>query len=59
VKGYIQYYADMGVKYLRVDFLSWYQDGKNSNPDFDRPIIRDIKYYRTALKWMKEACDAN
>lgn len=58
VKGYIQYYADMGIKYLRVDFLSWFEDG------FDRNmgtvgIKRPRADYEKALKWMKEACDAN
>lgn len=60
VKGCIQYYADMGVKYLRVDFLSWYQLGNYNRglaasggsrlPDSD---------YTTAIRWIKEACDAN
>lgn len=27
VKGYVQHYADMGIKYLRVDFLSWFEEG--------------------------------
>lgn len=59
VKGYIQYYADMGVKYLRVDFLSWFEDGIDRNPDFSVPYNRPKEYYQTALRWMKEACDAN
>lgn len=59
VKGYIQYYADMGVKYLRVDFLSWFEDGIDRNPDFGIPYDRPKEYYQTALRWMKEACDAN
>lgn len=59
MKGYVQYYADMGVKYLRVDFLSWFQDGKDRNPDFSRPIQRPRLYYQIALKWIKDACDEN
>ena len=27
VKGYVKYYADMGIKYLRVDFRSWFESG--------------------------------
>jgi hypothetical protein len=27
VQGYVDYYAGIGVKYLRVDFLSWYDTG--------------------------------
>lgn len=59
VKGYIQYYADMGVTYLRVDFLSWFEDGKDKLPELSNEINRPKEHYRTALRWMKEACDAN
>ncbi len=57
VKGYIQFYADMGVRYLRVDFLSWFESGvdKGTIVGPDRPH----EYYVTALRWMREACDAN
>jgi len=58
VKGYIQYYADMGVKFLRVDFLSWFEDGYDKNMGTVGPS-RPHEYYVTALRWMKEACDAN
>lgn len=58
VKGYIQYYADMGVKFLRVDFLSWFEDGIDQNMGTVGPQ-RPKAYYETALRWMKEACDAN
>lgn len=58
VKGYIQYYADMGIKYFRVDFLSWFETG------YDRYLgtvgpNRPREYYETALRWMREACDSN
>lgn len=58
VKGCIQHYADMGVKYLRVDFLSWYESG------WDRylgivGVAHTLSNYQTALRWMREACDAN
>jgi len=60
VKGYVQYYADMGVKYLRVDFLSYYQCG-----NYDRNVgdsggsrISDPNYM-TGIRWIKEACAAN
>lgn len=59
VKGYIQYYADMGVSYLRVDFLSWFEDGKDKLPELSSPINRPKAHYYTALKWIKEACDQN
>lgn len=58
VKGYIQYYADMGVKYLRVDFLSWFEDGWDRYMGTTGPK-RPKEYYDTALRWMREACDKN
>lgn len=56
VKGYIQYYADMGVKYLRVDFLSWFETGYDRNVGTVGPN-RTKEQYEKALKWMREACD--
>lgn len=58
VKGYVQHYADMGVKYLRVDFLSWFESGYDRNIGTVGPN-RPVAYYDKALKWMREACDAN
>ncbi|RYY32843.1 MAG: hypothetical protein EOP46_17985, partial [Sphingobacteriaceae bacterium] len=58
VKGYIQYYADMGVKYLRVDFLSWFETGFDQNLGTVGPN-RPKADYEKALRWMREACDAN
>lgn len=58
VKGYIKYYADMGVRYLRVDFLSWFEDGYDKNLGVVGPV-RPHDHYVTALRWMREACDAN
>jgi hypothetical protein len=58
VKGYIQFYADMEVKYLRVDFLSWFETGTDRYMGDVGPS-RSKSYYETALKWMREACDAN
>ncbi len=56
VKGYIDYYADMGIDHLRIDFLSWYENG------FDRYLgrvgpNRPREHYATALRWMREAAD--
>ncbi|SFS70803.1 alpha-galactosidase [Sphingobacterium wenxiniae] len=58
VKGYIQFYADMGIKYLRVDFLSWFEDGWDRNMGTVGPK-RPQAHYETALRWIKEACDKN
>ena len=57
VKNYIKFYADMGVTYLRVDFMSWFEDGRDRNPDLSKPTTtRTIEDYRTAIKWMHDAC---
>ena len=56
VKGYIAYYANMGIDHLRIDFLSWYENG------FDHYLgrvgpQRPRAHYATALRWMREAAD--
>lgn len=56
VKGYIAYYANMGIDHLRIDFLSWYENG------FDRYLgriapDRPRADYAKALRWMREAAD--
>jgi hypothetical protein len=58
VKGYIQYYADMGVKFLRIDFLNLFETGMDRRKAVAR-TGRPREDYVTALRWMKEACDAN
>lgn len=58
VKGYVKYYADMGIKYLRVDFLSWFESGYDRNLGTVGPQ-RTREQYGKALRWMREACDAN
>lgn len=56
VKGYIKYYADMGIKYFRVDFLSWFENGQDRYIGRVGPN-RPHEHYVTALKWMREAAD--
>jgi hypothetical protein len=56
VKGYIKFYADMGIDFFRIDFLPWYENG------FDRylgrvGVDRPREQYATALRWMREAAD--
>lgn len=58
VKGYIKYYADMGIKYFRVDFLSWFENGQDRYMGTVGPP-RPREYYVTALRWMREAADEN
>ena len=64
VKGYIKHFADMGIDYLRVDFLSWYETGSDRNfGNFNDPVPgtrpggNGTERYATALRWMREAAD--
>ena len=60
VKGYIKYFADMGIDYLRVDFLSWYESGTDRYLTGTVPNTRAGGHptqYATALRWMREAAD--
>lgn len=58
VKGYVEHFAKMGIKYFRVDFLSWFEDGQDRYIGKVGPN-RPREHYETALRWMKEACDAH
>jgi len=58
VKGYVQHYADMGIRYLNVDFLSWYENGFDKNLGDVGPE-RPREHYITAMRWIKEAADEN
>lgn len=31
IDGFFKHYKEMGVEYIRMDFLSWYEDGKDRN----------------------------
>lgn len=55
VKGYIDYFASAGMEYLRVDFLSWYEDGIDKGSPAGKPD-RPIEHYQTMLRWISEAC---
>ncbi|MDB5013209.1 MAG: putative isomaltodextranase [Daejeonella sp.] len=57
VKGYVDYYGAMGVKYLRVDFLSWYESGQDRNMG-RVGATHTLAQYQKALRWIREACDA-
>ena len=57
IKGCVKYYADMGVTFLRVDFLSWYETGFDHNMGNVSRTDRPRGHYETALRWMREACD--
>ena len=55
VQGYVRHFKDLGVPYLRIDFLSWYEDGVDAN--ISTPVGRSHgrANYETALRWMHEA----
>jgi hypothetical protein len=57
IKGYVEHYANMGVQYLRVDFLSWFESGIDDNIGFVDLTNRPRWHYEAALRWMREACD--
>ena len=56
VRGYVDHYAEMGVKFLRVDFMSWYEDGYDKGFGTVGPDRPDWMY-PTALRWIREQCD--
>lgn len=56
VRGYVDHFAEMGVKYLRVDFMSWYEDGYDKGFGKVGPDRPDWMY-PTALRWIREQCD--
>ena len=31
IDGFFKHYADLGINFIRMDFLSWYEDGKDRN----------------------------
>lgn len=53
IQGYVKYFKDMGVRYLRIDFLSWYEDGMDKGTMVGRNHGRNN--YMTALQWIREA----
>lgn len=55
VQGYVRYFRDMGVPYLRIDFLGWYESGKDQNISGPVGVAHGSENYATALGWMNEA----
>lgn len=58
LKGYVDFFAEQGASYLRVDFLSWYESG------YDKGLGQigtghTREQYRKALRWMNEATEKN
>ncbi|UJF35002.1 carbohydrate-binding protein [Paenibacillus hexagrammi] len=53
IQGYVNYFKQLGVTYLRIDFLSWYESGTDKGKKIG--VNHGSDNYQTALKWMKEA----
>lgn len=54
IDGFFKHYSDMGVKYIRMDFMSWYEDGKDRNlGTVSRGYGRDS--YTLALRYIAES----
>ncbi|MGG3571040.1 TIM-barrel domain-containing protein [Bacillus gobiensis] len=56
LKGYVDFFAEQGALYLRVDFLSWYESGYDKGlGQIGKGHTRE--QYRKALQWMDEATE--
>lgn len=51
-EGFFKHYADLGVKFIRIDFLSWYEDGMNYSDQIDRGYGRER--YVKGLQWINK-----
>lgn len=53
VQGYVRYFIDQGASFLRIDFLSWFEDGIDKGNRVGKNHGREA--YRKALSWIWEA----
>ena len=49
IQGYVNYFKNMGVPFLRTDFWSWYESGLGGG------VSHGSTDYATALSWIAEA----
>ena len=54
VKGYMNYFKSMGIQYMKIDFLSWYESGKDWNLG-EVCHAHGRENYKKALTWIREA----
>jgi hypothetical protein len=54
VKGYVEYFANLGAVYLRIDFLSYYETGFDQS-EGTVGIAHGRESYINALRWISEA----
>lgn len=55
IQGYVNYFKDMGVRFLRVDFLCWYETGAGSGGAPIGVPAWGSENYAKALRWITEA----
>ncbi len=53
VRGYVEYFRDLGAVFLRIDFLGWYEIGYDQNEGTIGTGHGRESYVR-ALQWMRE-----
>jgi putative signal-peptide-containing protein len=51
-EGFFKHYSDMGVKFIRMDFLSWYEDGMNYTDIIDKGYGRER--YVKGMQWINK-----
>jgi hypothetical protein len=54
VKGYVEYFANLGAVYLRIDFLSYYETGFDQS-EGTIGVAHGRDSYIKALRWISEA----
>ena len=54
VKGYVNYFRELGAAMLRIDFLGWYEIGYDQS-EGTVCMAHGHESYATALRWMREA----
>jgi hypothetical protein len=54
VKGYVNYFRELGAAMLRIDFLGWYEIGYDQS-EGTVCMAHGHDAYATALRWMREA----
>lgn len=56
IKGYVNHFKSAGAKFLRVDFLGWYESGYDRSRYNKKEPGYGSERYEKAIKWMNEAC---
>ena len=54
VKGYVDYFRQLGAVFLRIDFLAWYETGFDQS-EGTVGVAHGRESYLQALQWMREA----